>query len=354
MVLADLGADVIRVDRVDGGPPMVKPATDVLNRGKESIAVDLRSTDGVEIVLRLVESSDVLIEGFRPGVAERLGLGPDVCMARNPALVFGRMTGWGQTGPLADRAGHDINYIALSGALGSIGPAERPIVPLNLVGDFGGGGLLLAVGVLAACLEARTSGVGQVVDAAMVDGSALLMASHHGYLADGWWSPDRERNLLDGAAPFYTTYRTSDGEHMAVGALEPQFYAALLEGLELDPAELPQQHDRSGWPVLREVFSERFATRTRAEWTARFGGTDACVAPVLSMIEARDHPHNRERGTFIDTGVVQPAPAPRFSRTPTATPGNPSEPGSGTDRVLTSLGYSPDEIGMLRAARTIA
>jgi len=355
MVLADLGATVIRVDRPGGASvPIGSVDTDVMNRGKRSAAVDLKSPEGAAVVLRLVEGSDALIEGFRPGVAERLGVGPAECLARNPGLVYGRMTGWGQTGPMADRAGHDIDYIALSGALHSIGPTESPIPPLNLVGDFGGGGMLLAMGLLAAIIHSRSAGEGQVVDAAMVDGSALLMASHHGFLADGWWVPERASNLLDGAAPFYTTYETSDGGHVAVGALEPQFFAALLDGLGLSQEEVGAQNDRERWPAMRDLFAVRFKTRTRDEWAAHFEGTDACVAPVLSMSEAADHPHNSYRDTFLEVeGVSQPAPAPRFSKTPAGIDSGPSTPGADTAAVLSEAGFSDEEIGRLRESGAI-
>lgn len=355
MVLADMGARVIRIDRVGNATmPIGTVDHDVLNRGKQSVAVDLKSPAGAEVVLRLAGGADALIEGFRPGVAERLGIGPAQCLAGNPALVYGRMTGWGQEGPMAAMAGHDIDYIALSGALHSIGPADQPIPPLNLVGDFGGGGMVLAMGVLAGVIHARASGEGQVVDAAMVDGSALLMASHHGFLADGWWVPERRSNLLDGAAPFYTTYETSDGRHVAVGALEPQFFAALIEGLDMTPEEAGPQNDRDGWPAMRALFATRFRTRTRDEWADHFAGTDACVAPVLSMTEARDHPHNVARQTFIDVGgVSQPRPAPRFSRTPADVVGRPSAPGSDTDVILTEAGFSQAEIGTLRESGAI-
>lgn len=357
MILADLGADVVRIDRSGHVTEWLlsSPAHDVHNRGKRSIVLDLKSSAGLDVALDLVATGDALIEGFRPGVAERLGIGPADCLARNTALVYGRMTGWGQSGPYAGMAGHDIDYIALSGALHAIGPEDRPIPPLNLVGDFGGGGMLLAVGVLAATLAARETGVGQVVDAAMVDGSALLMASHHGLMADGSWSARRSSNLLDGAAPFYTTYETSDGEHVAVGALEPQFYTELLEVLGVDSDLLPAQMDRSGWPVIREAIGARFALRTRDEWEAEFAGRDACVAPVLAMDEAPRHRHNRSRETFVDVGgVTQPAPAPRFSSTPAAVPTAPVSPGSDTDSILTGLGYSPEDIGKLRASRAVA
>lgn len=357
MILADLGADVVRIDRTGHVTEWLlsSPAHDVHNRGKRSIVIDLKSPAGLDVALDLVATGDALIEGFRPGVAERLGIGPADCLARNTALVYGRMTGWGQSGPYAAMAGHDIDYIALSGALHAIGPEDRPIPPLNLVGDFGGGGMLLAVGLLAATLAARETGVGQVVDAAMVDGSALLMASHHGLMADGSWSARRSANLLDGAAPFYTTYETSDGEHVAVGALEPQFYTELLEVLGVESDLLPAQMDRSGWPVIREAIGARFALRTRDEWEAEFAGRDACVAPVLAMDEAPRHRHNRSREIFVDVGgVTQPAPAPRFSSTPAAVPTAPVSPGSDTDSILTGLGYSPEDIGKLRASRAVA
>lgn len=355
MVLADLGARVVRVDRPGGAAmPIGSPQRDVLNRGKQSIAIDLKHPEGVEVVLRLAAGSDAIVEGFRPGVAERLGIGPAECLARNPALVYGRMTGWGQQGPMAGMAGHDIDYIALSGALHSIGPVERPIPPLNLVGDFGGGGMLGALGVLAGIIGARGGGEGQVVDAAMVDGSALLMASHHGFVADGWWVTDRESNLLDGAAPFYTTYETSDGGQMAVGALEPQFFSELLDHLGLSEDQVGPQSDRDGWPAMRELFAGRFETRTRDEWARHFEGTDACVAPVLSMTEARDHPHNSTRGTFVEVdGVSQPAPAPRFSATPADVDSPPAVAGSDSDTVLGEAGYSTEEIGKLRESGAI-
>lgn len=357
MVLADFGAHVIRIDRQTSVNDWLisEPRNDVLNRGKRSIAIDLKSPQGVDLALELIGSADVLIEGYRPGVAERLGLGPAECLARNERLVYGRMTGWGQRGPFSSMAGHDIDYIALSGALGSIGTDRQPVPPLNLVGDFGGGGMLLALGVLAAVLAARESGKGQIVDAAMVDGSALLMASHHGFRADGWWSVERQSNLLDGAAPFYTTYETSDGRHMAVGALEPHFYAALLAGLNLEAGDLPAQMDRAGWPRLRDAFAAKFRERTRDEWADHFAGTDACVAPVLTMDEAPSHPHNRDRSTFISIdGVIQPAPAPRFTGTPQGTPSAPVAPGADTSAILAELGFSSGQIGRLRQTGVVA
>jgi alpha-methylacyl-CoA racemase len=355
MILSDLGADVLRVDRPEVcGPGATAPA-DPLARGRRSIGLNLKDAEGMELLLRLVEQADVLVEGFRPGVAERLGFGPEICLERNPRLVFARMTGWGQDGPLAPTAGHDIDYIAVSGALHGIGRAgERPVPPLNLVGDFGGGGMLLALGVLAALLERERSGRGQVVDAAMVDGSALLNTFLYGLLAGGAWQEERGTNLLDGGAPFYDTYQTADGEYVAVGALEPKFYAELLAGLGLADAGLPGQYDRPGWPVLRQRFTEAFARRTRDEWTAAFSGSDACVAPVLRPSEAPHHPHTAARGTFLDgDGLVQPAPAPRFSRTPNAAPQPPPRPGADTAAVLTDLGLSGEQIAALRGAGAV-
>ncbi|MGH3761917.1 CaiB/BaiF CoA transferase family protein, partial [Actinophytocola sp.] len=318
MILADLGADVVRVDRPGSRPD---PA-DLLARGRTVVTADLKDAGTRDRVLRLIDRADVLIEGFRPRVTERLGLGPDVCLERNPELVYGRMTGWGQSGPLAATAGHDINYISVAGALHPIGPAGAPPVPpLNLVGDFGGGGMLLALGCLAALLERRGSGAGQVVDAAMVDGAGLLSTHLHMLLAQGMWPGERGHNLLDGGAPFYRTYRTADGEYVAVGAIEPQFYAALLDGLGLADADLPDQLDRHRWPELAGVLANRFASRTRDEWERTFAGTDACVSPVLTPAEAARHPHQAHRGGFpaVD-GIAQPAPAPRFARSAPATP----------------------------------
>jgi len=357
MLLADLGAEVVRIDRADRvvGGHTSSTRHDLMNRGKRSIGVDLKTAEGPEVVLRLVETADALIEGFRPGVMERRGLGPDVCLERNPRLVYGRMTGWGQEGPLAARAGHDIDYIALSGVLHAIGSEERPIPPLNLVGDYGGGGMLLAVGVLAALLHARATGEGQVIDAAMVDGSALLAVSHHGHMAEGWWEDRRESNLLDGAAPFYTTYETKDGKHVAVGALEPQFFAELVRLLGIDPETLPAQMDRERWPEMRRVFAARFASRTRDEWAEHFADTDACVAPVLGLSEAPHHPHSRARGTFVELDdILQPGPAPRFSVTPTSVESPPVVPGADTEAILGELGYEPEEISMLRGSGAVA
>jgi len=356
MLLADAGAQVIRVDRATRRPQAYDgdPSSNFLARSRRSVAVDLKHPDGVALVLDLVASADVLVEGWRPGVAERLGLGPDICWLRNPRLVYGRMTGWGQDGPMAARAGHDIDYIALSGALWSVGRAgERPVPPLNLVGDFGGGGMLLAFGVCAALLEAARSGRGQVVDAAMVEGSASLMTMVYGMMRSGAWSQERGTNLLDTGAPFYDVYQTADDQFMAVGAIEPQFYAALLAGLGLDGADLPSQMDHDQWPALRQRFIEVFRTRSRDEWAAVFDGTDACVAPVLTPLEAQVHPHNVARSTFVDVdGVLQPAAVPRFSRTPAAVQHPPSNPGA--DRgALADWGIAARRIEALHRAGVV-
>ena len=355
MILADLGADVLRIDRAERCGPEARAPLDPLSRGRRSIGLNLKDPAAIDLLLRLVDDADVLVEGFRPGVAERLGFGPQVCAERNPRLVFGRMTGWGQDGPLASTAGHDIDYIAISGALGMVGRAgESPVPPVNLLGDFGGGGMLLALGILAALVERASSGGGQVVDAAMVDGSALLTSFAYGLRAIGSWQDERGVNLLDGGAPFYDTYITADGEYVAVGALEPQFYAALLTGLGLADAGLPAQHDRDGWPVLRERFAATFAARTRAEWEHVFAGTDACVSPVLSLAEAPVHPHARARESFVEVGrVMQPAPAPRFGRSAAGRPAAPPSPGADTDDVLASLGLAAAEVADLRARGVI-
>jgi alpha-methylacyl-CoA racemase len=364
MLLSDLGAEVVRIDRP--GPPGrgvldaldADPRLDLLQRGRRSLAVDLKHPNGAETVLRLAERSDALIEGFRPGVAERLGIGPEACLARNPRLVYGRMTGWGQEGPLASAVGHDIDYIALSGALHAIGRAgERPVPPLNLVGDFGGGALYLAVGILSALLEAFRSGKGQVVDAAMVDGAASLLTMFYGMAAAGTWFDKSGVNLLDGGAPFYDVYETADGKYLAVGALEPRFYAELLRLTGLDTPEtpdLPAQIDIVRWPELRQRFTDLFRQRTRDEWCALLEGTEACVAPVLSLSEAPRHPHMAARKTFVEVaGVTQPAPAPRFSRTPGAIQGPPEPPGASTDEVLAEWGFTAEEIERLRADRVV-
>ncbi|MBA3251417.1 MAG: CoA transferase [Geodermatophilaceae bacterium] len=339
MVLADLGADVVRVQRPGGG--LLDVPNDPLTRGRRTLELDLKAVAHRDLVLALAQRADVLVEGFRPGVAERLGLGPEVCTAQNQRLVYARMTGWGQSGPLAHDVGHDINYLAVAGLLHHVGPAGGPpIPPLNLVADFGGGGMLLVVGVLAALVERARSGRGQLIDAAMVDGAALLGAFAAGLRAAGQWSDERGTNLLDGGAPFYRTYLTADRQYVAVGALEPQFYAALLDGLGLADAELPAQHDRAGWPVLAQRFAATFVGRTRDEWAALFAGTPACVSPVLTMGEAPEHPHNVERGTFVDlAGVRQPAPAPRFSR---------SEAGAGPGEDWSAWGIDPSALAELR------
>jgi alpha-methylacyl-CoA racemase len=307
------------------------------------------------VALRLAGTAELFIEGFRPGVTERLGVGPAQVLARNPALVYGRMTGWGQDGPLASSAGHDIDYIALSGALHGIGTEDGPVVPMNLVGDYGGGGMLLAVGLLAALLHARGTGQGQVVDAAMVDGSALLTTWMHGLLVEGTWSTSRASNLLDGGAPFYSVYETADGRHMAVGALEPHFYAALLRGLDIPPDTLGDQSDRDRWPEMRSRFAERFRERARDEWAEHFEGLDACVVPVVAPDEAPGHAHNIHRAVFIEVdGVVQPGPAPRYSLTPVEPPSGPVFPGRDTDAVLRSLGLNQVEISKLRGVGAVA
>jgi len=353
MMLADLGASVTRVDRLSGGGGLLRVLSagraDVVSRGRRSIAVNLKSSEGVELVLKLVDSADVLIEGYRPGVMERLGLGPDICLGRNPRLVFGRMTGWGQDGPLAQAAGHDINYISLSGALGAIGRAgERPVPPLNLVGDYGGGGMLLAYGVVAALVSVAQTGAGQVVDAAMVDGSAALMAQFYGMSALGRWSEDRGVNLLDTGAPFYDVYPSLDGGYLSVGPLEPAFFATLLERLGIMDIDPGSQYDVQSWPALRRRLAEEFASRTRSAAAELFADVDGCVFPVLSMSEAPQHPHTLARGTFIPRdGVPQPAPAPRFSATPTSLGLPPPAVGEHTDAVLGDLGIGGEEVRRL-------
>ena len=351
MVLSDLGAEVIRVDRVSAVPNEfpATPGVDLLNRGRKSVAFDLKNQDGIKALLRLVEEADALIEGFRPGVAERLGIGPEECLGRNPRLVYGRMTGWGQTGPYSNMAGHDINYIALSGVLGTIGrEGEPPVPPVNLVGDFGGGGMLLALGICAAFVEVQTSGKGQVVDAAMTDGSALLATMIHTFLSMGVWG-DRGTNMLDTGAPFYDVYECADGEYISLGSIEPQFYAELLRITGLDQEELPKQMDRSQWPKMKLKIAETIRSKTRDQWVELMEGTDVCFAPVLSPSEACAHPHNVERETFVEVaGVKQPAPAPRFSRTPGVIDGPPPHPGEHTEEVLSSWGFSENEIQNLR------
>ena len=355
MVMADLGAEVVRLDRVgrsNPGNPMT-PENDVLNRSRRSVAVDIKHPDGRQLVLDLVAQADVLIEGFRPGVMERLGLGPDDLAAVNPALVFGRMTGFGQTGPLAQAAGHDINYIAVAGVLDPIGPTERPVIPLNLVGDFGGGGMLLVVGILAAVLEARTSGKGQVVDAAIVDGAALLSTILYGMRAQGIWSDRRADNLLDGGCHFYNVYECADGRWLAVGAIEPQFYAALLSGLGVgDDEEFRRGHvDASLWPTLRDRVAGLVASRTLEAWLREFEGTDACVTAVVPLGGTVEDPHLASRRVIVEVdGRVQPAPAPRFSRSELAPPSAPVRPGENTDAALADWGIDSDRVARLVAA----
>ena len=352
MVLSDLGAEVIRVDRVSAVPDEfpATPGVDLLNRGRKSVAFDLKNQEGIRALLRLVEEADALIEGFRPGVAERLGIGPEECLGRNPRLVYGRMTGWGQSGPYSNMAGHDINYIALSGVLGTIGrEGEPPVPPVNLVGDFGGGGMLLALGICAAFVEVQTSGKGQVVDAAMTDGSALLATMIHTFLSMGVWG-DRGTNMLDTGAPFYDVYECADGEYISLGSIEPQFYAELLRITGLDQEELPKQMDRSQWPKMKLKIAETIRSKTRDQWVELMEGTDVCFAPVLSPSEACAHPHNVERETFVEVaGVKQPAPAPRFSQTPGVIDGPPPHPGEHTEEVLSSWGFSENEIQNLRS-----
>ncbi len=358
MLLADQGADVVRIHRkesvergFDGG------SVPVLDRNRRSIGVDLKHPDGVETVLRLVEQADALIEGFRPGVTERLGVGPDACLERNPKLVYGRMTGWGQDGPMAQAAGHDINYIALAGALAHFGRAgEKPTPPINLIGDFGGGGLVLAYGIVCGVLEARGSGQGQVVDAAMVDGSATLMSMMWGFRVLGAWNEDaRGTNALDTGAPYYDTYECADGKFIALGSLEAQFYAELLEKTGLGGDDWPQQSDPAGYPLQRERFTALFKSKTRQEWCDLLEGTDACFSPVLTMTEAAEHPHIKARGTIVEfEGVQQPAPAPRFSRTPGSIRMGVAKPGEHTDEALADWGFAPADITKLREAGAVA
>ena len=352
MMLSDMGAEVIRVDRITGGRGRPK---DVLARNRRSIAVDLKDPRGVEAVLKLVDTADALFEGFRPGVTERLGLGPEDCMARNPKLVYGRMTGWGQEGPMAQAAGHDINYIGLSGALHGIGrKGERPVPPLNLVGDFGGGGMLLAFGLVCALLEARSSGQGQVVDAAMVDGAASLMAMFFSMGASGAFSDQRGTNLLDGGAHFYDTYETQDGKYICLGSIEPQFYAELVEKAGLDPERFSAQMDAQRWPDYKAELIEVFKSKSRDEWCEIMEGTDVCFAPVLSIFEAPEHPHAKARNAFVEIdGVVQPAPSPRFSRSQASVQHGARRPGEDTVSVLEANGFSAAEIADLQSSGVI-
>ncbi len=346
MLLSDLGADVVRIDRKGHG--RASPA-DVTSRGRQSVALDLKRPEAVEACLKLMERADAVFEGFRPGVMERLGLGPDVALARNPKLVYGRMTGWGQFGPYAQAAGHDMNYIAITGALHAIGAEDKPVPPLNLVGDFGGGALYLAFGLLAGVIHARATGHGQVVDCAMSDGAASLMAMFYGFKAMGIWKEERRSNLLDGGAHFYDTYQCADGGWVSIGSIEPQFYALLLEKTGISDPEFSGQMNREAWPALREKLAAVIRTRTRGEWTEIMGGTDVCFAPVLNMDEAPEHPHNKARETFVEiAGVMQPAPAPRFSATPGAVQGPPPAIGADNDGALSRWGFAEAEIAALK------
>ena len=354
MVLADMGAEVIRIDRASGANALVMK--DVSSRGKKSVVLNLKEAAGIETLLRMVENADVLIDPFRPGVCEKLGIGPDACLARNPKLVFARMTGWGQEGPLAQAAGHDINYISITGALYAMGrKGEKPMPPLNLVGDMGGGGMLLVNGVLAALLEAANSGKGQVVDAAMVDGAAQLMWMFHGFHSIGMWDhTQRESNMLDGGAHFYDTYECADGEYISIGSIEPQFYALLKELAGLSEEEFGNQNDASRWPELKEKLTGVFKQKTQAQWCEIMEGTDVCFAPVLNFVDAPKHPANVARETYIEVdGMTQPAPAPRFSRTPSQVAHGGHEPGQDTQDVLSAMGFGEQELAELKAAGAI-
>ncbi|WP_369059904.1 CaiB/BaiF CoA-transferase family protein [Caulobacter sp. 73W] len=351
MLLSDLGADVVRIDRKGSGRS--SPA-DITARGRRSIALDLKKPEAVEACLKLAERSKALFEGFRPGVMERLGLGPDVALKRNPKLVYGRMTGWGQTGPYAAAAGHDMNYIAISGALHAIGTEDKPVPPLNLVGDFGGGALYLAFGLLAGVIRARETGQGQVIDCAMSDGAASLMSMFYGFKAMGLQREERRANMLDGGAHFYDTYRCRDGKWVSIGSIEPQFYALLLEKTGITDPHFQQQMTREEWPALRAKLAAVISTKTQDEWTALMGGTDVCFAPILDLDEAPKHPHNAARKTFVDLGgVTQPAPAPRFSATPGAIQGPPPKIGADNDAALSDWGFSGDEIEALKSAEAL-
>jgi len=357
MLLSDLGADVVRIDRAQHVRPDAAPNREPLLRGRRSVGVDLKHPESIELVLDLVERADAIIEGFRPGVMERLGLGPEVLLERNPKLVYGRMTGWGQDGPWANAAGHDINYIALGGALAHLGrEGEKPTPPINLVGDFGGGALYLAMGLLAGIISARSTGVGQVVDAAMVDGTASLMTMFWGYMQMGAWSEQRGVNLLDTGAPFYDTYETADAKYVAIGPIEPQFHAEFMARTGLDQEDLPPQMDQAGYPLWRERLTQLFKTKTRDEWDALLAGTDACYAPVLTMRESAQHPHLVARGVIVEDelGIAQPAPAPRFSRTPGAIQRGAPRPGEHTDEVLGEWGVEASEVARLRADGAVA
>lgn len=351
MLLSDLGADVVRIDRK--GPGRASPA-DVTSRGRRSVALDLKNPAAIETCLKLMETADGVIEGFRPGVMERLGLGPDVALKRNPKLVFGRMTGWGQFGPYAQAAGHDMNYIAITGALHAIGTTDKPVPPLNLVGDFGGGALYLAFGLLAGVIHARATGQGQVIDCAMSDGAASLMAMFYGFKGAGAWKDERRSNLLDGGAHFYDTYQCADGKWISIGSIEPQFYALLLEKTGITDPEFKNQMDRDAWPSLKAKLAGVLATKTQAEWCAIMDATDICFAPVLTLDEAPRHAHNLARETFVTLdGVVQPAPAPRFSATPGVIQGPPPKIGAHNSEALSDWGFSEAEIASLATAGAI-
>jgi len=357
MMLADAGAEVITISRKTGpvqGVPR-DPTRDATARGRRHLTLDLKKPKATELVLKLIEQADVVIEGYRPGVMERLGLGPEVCHARNPRLVYGRMTGWGQSGPLAQAAGHDLNYISICGAAHAIGTAEQPLPPLNLVGDYGGGAMMLAFGVAAALYESRISGKGQVIDAAMSDGAALLMAPFYSMAATGNWKDTRQSNMLDGSAPFYGSYRCSDGGFISIAPLEPQFYDTMLRLMELDDEVFRRRDDRSTWPEIRQRLADRFASRTRDEWCAVMEGSDACFAPVLGLLEAPKHAHNQARGTFVEVGdgAYQPAPAPRFERTVSELPGAPRNDSATTEAILQQAGLSVDDITALRKEEVV-
>ncbi len=352
MLLSDLGADVVRIDRKGAGG---SGPSNVTARGRRSVALDLKNPAAIETCLKLMETADAVFEGFRPGVMERLGLGPEVALARNPKLVFGRMTGWGQHGPYAKAAGHDMNYIAITGALHAIGTKDKPVPPLNLVGDFGGGALYLAFGLLAGVIHARETGKGQVIDCAMSDGAASLMAMFYGFKASGMWKDERRANMLDGGAHFYDTYQCADGKWISIGSIEPQFYALLLEKTGIDDPEFARQMDREAWPSLREKLAQVIARKTQAEWSEIMGATDVCFAPVLDLDEAPQHPHNTARQTFVEvSGVVQPAPAPRFSATPGAIQGPPPAIGAHDREALLDWGFSGPEIDDLAKAGALA
>jgi alpha-methylacyl-CoA racemase len=356
MLLADMGADVLRIDRKSGnqGPGPGDDPRAVTNRGRRSVALDLKQPQAIELCLSLIEKADALFEGFRPGVMDRLGLGPSVAHACNPSLIYGRLSGWGQDGPLAQRAGHDINYIALSGALHAIGTKETPVPPLNLAGDFGGGSLYMALGLLAGILNARATGIGQTIDCAINEAAISLMSMFYGYRAMGRWTDNRGENLLDGGAHFYNSYECLDGNWVAVGAIEPQFYAILRKVAGLDDAVFDAQMDQSRWPIARERLAEIFATRTRADWCDLLEGQDACFAPILGLDEAPSHPHNIARGSFVEfDGVIQPAPMPRFSATPGRIRSRPPRVGEHNEEALTDWGVTPDRMTELRQANAI-